>query len=94
LAKAARITQRLCGTGERPNGMHRRTYERLLEQLAEAERPRNEEMMWRLHGLLAAQGLLSQTEQIDVEQLARRFQQALEKPERGEDANRYLAAPR
>ncbi len=37
LAKAARIKQRLCGTGERPKGMQWRTYGRLLEQLAEAE---------------------------------------------------------
>ena len=37
LAKAARIKERLCGTGERPSGMHWRTYARLLEQLAEAK---------------------------------------------------------
>jgi hypothetical protein len=37
LAKAARIKQRLCGTGERPKGMQWRTYVRLLEQLAEIE---------------------------------------------------------
>lgn len=34
-AKAARIRQRLCG--ERPKGMQWRTYQRLLEQLAEAD---------------------------------------------------------
>ncbi len=46
LKKSVRIRQQLGGTGEygepvpeRPKGMHWRTYQRLLEQLAEAERP-------------------------------------------------------
>jgi hypothetical protein len=66
LAKSARITRQLGGTGdygetvpERPKGMHRRTYERLLEQVAEAERPWNERMMGGLDRLL---GLLHSDE--------------------------------
>jgi hypothetical protein len=65
LKKSARIKQQLGGTGEhgervpdRPKGMHRRTYERLLEQVAEAERPWNERMTAGLDRLL---GLLPQT---------------------------------
>jgi hypothetical protein len=60
LAKAARIKQQLGGTGEygervpeRPKGMHRRTYECLLEELWEAERPRHEGMMSGLQGLFS-----------------------------------------
>jgi hypothetical protein len=45
--------------------MHWRTYARLLEQLAEAEQ--NEGMMEALHGLLAGQGLFTQTERPDEE---------------------------
>ena len=88
LAKAARIKQKLGGTGEygervpkRPKGMRRQTYERLLQQVAEAERPWNEGIMRALHAFQTGLGLLTQTEQTDVEQLASRFQQALENPE-------------
>jgi hypothetical protein len=88
LAKAARIKQRLGGTGEygeripeRPKGMHRRTYERLVEQVEEAERLWNGEMFWGLQRFLGDYGLHTQTEQPDEEWLAKALQQALEKPQ-------------
>ncbi len=58
-ATAARIKKQLGGEGdfgepfpERPKGMHQRTYERLLKQVEEAERPHDERLVNDLEALL------------------------------------------
>jgi len=63
--------------------MHRRTYERLCNEAAEAQLPYQDRLLKGLSGLLARLGELPQTEtdHPDEDQLAQALQRVLESPE-------------
>jgi hypothetical protein len=88
LEKAARIKRALGGTGEhaepvpaRPKGMHRSTYERLSQAVADAEASWQQGRLRQIQRFLNRHGLLPEGDQADPAQTVRASERALGNPD-------------